>query len=135
MDVTIILTYIAMLIFFLLVDYVMIIKFINPMFQANIGGLIKDQFNVLAAGIFYLFYVTGVYWFGTLAGLRSGSVLTAVLSGAFLGLLAYGTFEITNFSMLKGWTIQMVIVDTLWGGILGGATAGVGYYVSRAINL
>lgn len=130
----VVLTYLSMLIFFLFVDYVMIIKFINPMFQENIPDLLKEKANLAAAAFFYLFYVTGIYWFGTLAGVRSGSVTTALLSGSFLGLLAYATYEVTNFSTLKGWTIQMLLLDTLWGGVLGGLTAAVGFYVSRALS-
>tara|TARA_X000000368_G_C22752174_1_gene588882 strand:- start:60 stop:434 length:375 start_codon:yes stop_codon:yes gene_type:complete len=123
-----------MLVFFLVVDYIMIIKIISPIFQATIPDLLRDQPKLAAAAVFYIFYVSGVYWFGTLAGIRAGSVLTAILSGAFLGLLAYATYEVTNFSLLKGWTINMVILDTVWGGVLGGLTAGFGYYVSRALS-
>jgi hypothetical protein len=75
------LTYISMLIFFLVVDYVMIIKVINPLFQSSIPDLLKEQANLAAAAFFYLFYVTGIYWFGTLAGIRAGSVIPAILSG------------------------------------------------------
>lgn len=130
----IILTYIAMLTFFLVVDYVMIIKVINPIFQASVPELLREQANLIAAAVFYLFYVSGVYWFGTLAGIRSGAVMPAIISGTFLGLLAYSTYEVTNFSTLKGWTVQMVMLDTLWGGVLGGLTAAVGFYVSRFLS-
>jgi uncharacterized membrane protein len=123
-----------MLIFFLVVDYAMIVKVINPLFQSNIPELLKEQPNLAAAAFFYLFYVAGVYWFGTLAGIRSGSVVTAILSGSFLGLLAYATYEVTNFSTLKGWTLEMVVLDTVWGGVLGGLTAAVGFYVNRIFS-
>ena len=123
-----------MLIFFLVVDYVMIVKVISPIFQANIPDLLRDQPKLAAAAVFYVFYVSGVYWFGTIAGLRSGSVFTAIYSGTFLGLLAYATYEVTNFSLLKGWSVQMVILDTAWGGMLGGLTAAVGYYVSKGLS-
>ena len=123
-----------MLLFFLIVDYFMIIKVISPIFQSSVSELLREQPNLAAAAIFYIFYVSGVYWFGTLAGIRSGSVFTALFSGLFLGLLAYATYEVTNFSTLKGWTVQMVVVDVIWGGVLGGLTASVGYYVSRALS-
>lgn len=130
----IIITYASMLLFFLIVDYFMIIKVISPIFQSSVSELLREQPNLAAAAIFYIFYVSGVYWFGTLAGIRSGSVFTALFSGLFLGLLAYATYEVTNFSTLKGWTVQMVVVDVIWGGVLGGLTASVGYYVSRALS-
>ena len=129
-----VITYSSMLIFFLVVDYVMIIKVISPIFQSNIGELLREQPKLTAAAFFYIFYVSGIYWFGTLAGIRTGSVLTSILSGTFLGLLAYATYEVTNFSLIKGWTVQMVILDTVWGGVLGGLTAAVGYYVNRTLS-
>ena len=129
----ILITYLSMLIFFLVVDYIMIIKVISPIFQATVPELMREQPKLAAAAVFYIFYVSGVYWFGTLAGLRTGSALTAILTGTFLGLLAYSTYEFTNYTTLKGWSVQMVILDTLWGGVLGGLTAAVGYYVSRAL--
>ena len=127
----VVVTYFSMLVFFLIVDAVMIVKVINPIFQENAAEILKANVNFVAASIFYIFYVVGIYWFGTLPGIRSDSVLTALLSGAFLGLLAYSTYEITNFSTLKGWTLQMVFLDTAWGGILGGLTASVGFFVHR----
>ena len=130
----ILVTYLTMLIFFLSIDYIMIIKVISPIFQNSVPDLLRDQPNLAVAAIFYIFYVSGVYWFGTLAGVRSGSVVTAVLSGTFLGLLAYSTYEVTNYSTLKGWTYQMVVLDTIWGGVLGGLTAGVGFYVSNFLS-
>ena len=109
--ISVVITYFVMLLYFLLVDAVMIAKFIGPMFQSNLSEMMREQFHIFAAAIFYIFYVFGAYWFGTLAGVRAGSVLAAFLSGAFLGLLAYGTFEITSFSLFKGWTLQMVVFD------------------------
>ena len=132
--VAIFITYFVMLFYFLLVDAVMIAKFIGPMFQSNLSGVMREQFHVLAATAFYILYVFGTYWFGTLAGSRAGSVLTAFLSGAFLGILAYGTFEITGFSIFKGWTLQMVVFDMIWGAVLTGSTAAVGFYVTKYIS-
>ena len=81
-----------MLVFFLAVDYIMIIKVISPIFQATVPELMREQPKLAAAAVFYIFYVSGVYWFGTLAGLRAGSALTAILAGTFLGLLAYSNY-------------------------------------------
>ena len=38
---------------------------------------------------------------------------------AFLyGIVIYGVYETTNYSLLKKWNLSTVAVDTLWGGIL-----------------
>jgi hypothetical protein len=35
-----------------------------------------------------------------------------------LGLCVYGVFETTNASIFKNWDIRIVLMDTLWGGVL-----------------
>ena len=35
-----------------------------------------------------------------------------------LGLCVYGVYEGTNYAVLRDWPLYMVVVDTLWGGIL-----------------
>ena len=105
-----------------------------PMFQANVSDLMKENVNYWAAGIFYLFYVVGIYWFGTSAGLKSGSLWAGVFAGFLLGLLAYGTYEWTSLSIMKGWTLKMAIIDTLWGGILSASTAGFGVMINRLLS-
>ena len=112
----------------------MLFKFMVPMFQANVSDLMKENVNYWAAGIFYLFYVFGIYWFGTGAGLKSGSLWAGVFAGFLLGLLAYGTYEWTSLSIMKGWTLKMAIIDTLWGGILSASTAGFGVMINRLLS-
>ena len=125
------LTYLAMLIFFVLCEVIVLTNIMQPLFFKHIGHLMKENTNFAMASIFYLFYVAGVYWFATKAGLRAESILIAVLSGCFLGFLAFGTYEITNFLILKDWKITLVFIDTLWGVLISGAMAGVGFQVYK----
>ena len=125
------LTYFAMLMFFVLCEVIVLTNIMQPLFFKNIGHLMRENTNFAMASIFYLFYVAGVYWFATKAGLRAESILIAVLSGGFLGFLAFGTYEITNFLILKDWKITLVFIDTLWGVLISGAMAGVGFQVYK----
>jgi uncharacterized membrane protein len=56
------------------------------------------------------------------------------VAGFVLGLLAFGTYEFTNFATLRGWVIQMVVVDVVWGGVLTGTSAWVGVSVVKAFS-
>ena len=40
--------------------------------------------------------------------------------------MAYGTYEFTSMSILKGWSWQMVALDTTWGAVLTGVSAWAG---------
>ena len=108
-------TYLAMLVFFVCAELIVLTNIIQPLFSKHIGHLMKENTNFLFAAVFYLFYVAGVYWFATKAGLRSDSLAVAILSGGFLGLIAFGTFELTNHLILKDWKIVLAFIDTAWG--------------------
>lgn len=42
------------------------------------------------------------------------------LYGAISGLFIYGTYNLTNLSTIKNYTVKTTILDTLWGTILFG---------------
>ena len=98
-------SYLAMFLFFICAELIVLTNIIQPLFMKHIGHLMRENTNFSVAALFYFTYVLGVYWFATKAGLRSDSMLIAIISGAFLGLLAFGTFELTNFIILKDWKI------------------------------
>ncbi len=122
-------SYITMLFFFIVAEIIVLSNVMQPLFKKHIGFLMKEDTNFSIAAIFYFVYVAGVFWFATRAGIKSESYLVAIFSGAFLGLLAFGTYEITNFVILKDWKIELVIIDTLWGIVITGSMAYVGYKV------
>ena len=126
---SIVISYISMLIFFVVAEIIVLSNVIQPLFKKHVGFLMNEETNFSIAAIFYLVYVAGVFWFATRAGIKSESYLVALFSGAFLGLLAFGTYEITNYVILKDWKISLVLIDTLWGVIITSSMAYVGYKV------
>ena len=125
----VIVSYFSMLIFFIIAEMIVLTNIIQPLFKKHIGFLMKEDTNFSIAAIFYFVYVAGVFWFASRAGIKSESFSVAIFSGAFLGLLAFGTYEITNYVILKDWKIELVLVDTLWGIVITGSMAFVGYKV------
>lgn len=84
--------------------------------------------------VLYAFYVAGAVWLVSLPALHHGSVPEAALNGAILGALAYGTYEFTNMSTLRGWDWTMVATDTAWGTILTAASVAAGAWVVREMS-
>ena len=41
-----------------------------------------------------------------------------IFNAFLLGLCVYAVYEMTNYAILENWTLKIVIIDTLWGGIL-----------------
>ena len=81
--------------------------------------------------MFYLLYVLGVVFFVVLPALARGSARRAALSGAFFGLVAYGTYDMTNWATLQGWSAQLALMDMAWGGLLTCLAALSGYWTAR----
>lgn len=119
---------------FLVLDAIMLTNVIRPVFERHVADLLADSLNLPAAIVFYLFYIGGVIWFASLPALRDGAAVNALISGALIGAMAYGTYEFTNLATLKGWHWQMVAVDMAWGTVLTGVSAWAGVMVARAIG-
>lgn len=73
------------------------------------GSVVK--FNLLGAAICYIFLITGLNYFII-------KPRKSVNDAFLLGLVIYGVYETTNYTLLSNWSILTVIIDTLWGGIL-----------------
>nr|WP_298416103.1 DUF2177 family protein [uncultured Halomonas sp.] len=118
---------------FLGLDAVGLSKIMRPLFETHISSMLRDDVQMVAATIFYLIYVAGLLYFVSVPALRGNAPMMALLNGAILGAIAYGTFEFTAFSVLKGWHWQMVATDVVWGTVLTGFSAWAGVMLTRWI--
>ena len=66
--------------------------------------------------------------------MRADNAVQALLAGALLGAMAYGTYEFTNFATLKDWHWRMVALDLAWGTALTGVSAWAGVVITRALT-
>lgn len=123
--------YFATAVIFFAVDAAGIRLLVKPVFDRHISQLYADPFRALPAALFYLGYVAGLLWFVSVPALRAGDPMAAFVGGVALGLLAYGTYEFTNYATLRDWSIEQVAIDTLWGGILTGGAAWAGVMIAR----
>lgn len=107
-------------------------------YRPAIGSLMSDKFRIAPAVIFYALYVAGLTYFAVVPGLLSnGAVATtsfagvplAVLHGMLIGLLAYGTYDLTNQATLKVWPVHLTLIDMAWGMVASGFAAGVSTFV------
>jgi uncharacterized membrane protein len=83
-------------------------NFERQIIQVQRVSLIMKPTGVLFC---YLFLFTGLYYF-ILREKRTP------LEAFLLGLIIYGVYETTTYSVLKNWKLTTVLIDTLWGGIL-----------------
>ena len=116
---------------FLILDIIGLRFLVKPVFDRHVGHLLADPFRLLPAAVFYLGYVAGVLWFVSIPALRTGDATSALVGGVLLGLMAYGTYEFTNYATLRDWRFEQVAVDMVWGGVLTGFAAWAGVMATR----
>lgn len=121
----ILLSYLAALLVLVGVDLVWLGQIAKSIYAAELGALLRKDPNFIAAGAFYLLYAGGITLFAILPGLKAGSALQAFGLGAALGLVAYGTYDLTNLSVINGYTLKIAVIDMAWGVVSSATTAGI----------
>jgi uncharacterized membrane protein len=56
-----------------------------------------------------------------------------VLRPARSSALAYATYDLTNYATLRTWSLQITVLDILYGAVATGAAAVAAYFAVRAI--
>jgi uncharacterized membrane protein len=102
-------------------------------YQRYIGELLRPDVNWVAAILFYLLFIGGLVIFVLMPAVDSGSWVKALLLGALFGFITYATYDLTNLATLKGWPIQITIIDLIWGTFLGASTSTLSYLAYKLI--
>nr|WP_244867891.1 DUF2177 family protein [Vannielia litorea] len=111
---------------FLAIDAVMLTLVMKPLFTRHLGNAMRDGPLLAPAGLFYLAYVAGLVFLVSAPALRDAEPTRALLHGAVIGAMAYGTYEFTSMAIMKDWSWAMVVTDTTWGAVLTGFSAWAG---------
>lgn len=119
---------------FLIADAIMLSTVMKPLFAQHLGDTLREGIRPLPAVLFYLIYMAGVVWFAGWPALRDGTPVTALVNGAILGLVAYGTYELTSRTVMRDWHPSMVAADMAWGATLTAVSAWGGVTAARAIS-
>lgn len=126
--------YIGSAVAMLVLDIAWLTLAVPRIYQPALGALLADKPNLAVAGVFYLLYLVGVVVFAVLPAHSGGSWLQALGLGALLGLVAYGTYDFTNLSTLRGWPVGLSLIDVAWGIVLTGITALAGYLAASWLS-
>lgn len=108
---------------FLAIDMVWLLWLGRSLYVTEIGEILRQPPNMAAAGAFYILYVTGLMIMVIWPAFQAQSVLQGLIFGALLGLIAYGTYDLTNLAVMKGFTTKIAIIDMIWGTVLTGSVS------------
>lgn len=118
----------------LALDAVWLSTMAERLYRPELGDLLAEDFRAEPTLAFYVLYIFGVTRFAALPALRDGGWRKALLDGALLGLVAYGTYDLTNEATLRRWPFVVTAFDLLWGAFLTGVSAVAGYLAARRVT-
>ena len=118
-----------MLTVFLALDFLWLGLVAKKFYTRYLGFLMKKKTNWLAAIIFYLIFVLGLYLFVVQSALAKDSWTHAILFGSIFGLITYSTYDLTNLATIKGWPLKITIADLFWGVSLSALTSAVSFFL------
>lgn len=113
----------AITVILLALDF-MYISAARNMFEIQIADVqrVALQMRPLGGVLCYILLVIGLYYFIVREH-------RPVFDAFLLGLVIYGVYETTSYALLKKWKWNIVLMDTLWGGVLFALTTFVTYKV------
>jgi uncharacterized membrane protein len=131
---SIIISYLLTLLVFLIIDMFWLGLLAKNLYQKYLGGFLTDSVNWTAAFIFYLIFVAGISIFVIYPSVLKGSASNAILMGALFGIFTYSTYDLTNLATLKGWPLNIVFIDILWGAFISAIVGFSGFHIVKWLN-
>ena len=120
-------------IIFLIIDVIWLSFATKSFYRPLIGSLLTDKPVLWAAALFYILYVIGMSLVVIQPCVYDDSVIKSLYIGFIFGLVAYGTYNLTNMAVLKGWSPTVVFVDMFWGGFLTALSSGSGIFIAKKL--
>jgi uncharacterized membrane protein len=119
---------------FVVIDFIWLSTMARLLYRPELGSLLADRPALTPAVVFYFLYVVGLALLIVRPAVDSGSVITALWTGSLFGLVAYGTYDLTNAATLDGWSWRVTVVDMVWGSVLTGFSAAAGVWLAGRVT-
>jgi uncharacterized membrane protein len=128
------LTYLATALVFLGIDTIWLSVTASLLYRPLLGGLLRDDFDPIAAAFFYILYIGGIVVFVIAPSIGVSRPRVVAIRGAFFGLVAYATYDLTNQATLRNWPLGITIADLCWGSLLTAIAATAGHAVAVRLS-
>ena len=127
--------YLVALVVFFIIDMIWLGVVAKNLYQKELGYLLSDKPNWIAAIIFYLIFITGLVFFVINPAIDRDSLSYALFVGMLFGFITYATYDLTNLATIKDWPIKITLIDLAWGTSLGGAVSSLTFILLKAIKI
>jgi uncharacterized membrane protein len=107
----------------LILDYIWLGVFASNIYKKELGQFLRLSGNSLqpivwAAVVVYIAIPLGIVLFVLPRVSADHLVGSALLWGAFYGLVVYAIYDMTNYSLVRDWPLRLSLIDIGWGGLL-----------------
>ena len=118
-------TYGISLVIMLVLDMIWLGSTSGILYRPQMQGLIREDIRIVPALIFYALYAFGLSYLVIYPVLFGAQVNLIDLSvkAALLGLVAYGTYDLTALAVIQGWSLKLSLIDMAWGAVVSLITA------------
>lgn len=123
--------YFATLLAFFAIDIVWLGLVASSFYRKQLGFIMADNPNWLAAIIFYLLFIVGILFFVVVPGLEQNSLQATLLRAALFGLITYATYDLTNLATLKNWPLLVTVIDLIWGTVLSTLVSTASFFIGK----
>jgi uncharacterized membrane protein len=130
---TIAVTYAVALAIFVAIDMLWLGWIAKGYYQAELGAMLAPTANLAAAIAFYLIYTAGLMVFVIVPSSEAGGWPQGPWMGALFGFVAYATYDLSNLATLKGWSLNLSLLDMAWGAALTGVTSASTIAISERV--
>ncbi|PKL19511.1 MAG: hypothetical protein CVV49_00295 [Spirochaetae bacterium HGW-Spirochaetae-5] len=105
---------------FIILDLLWLAVVANKIYFNSLGYLaeIKDGkivFNLKAGITVQVIIAVGLVFFISMALQLNNTLITSMTVGAISGFVLYATYDMTNLSFIKGYTLYITLIDMAWG--------------------
>ncbi len=128
------LSYLLTTVVFFAIDLVWLGLIAKNLYRKYLGDMLSEKVNWGAALIFYLLFIVGIFLFVIIPAIEKQSAIRALVLGAIFGLITYATYDLTNYATLKGFPLNVVIIDLIWGTFLTATVSLAGYYITKQVG-
>lgn len=96
-------------------------------FDARLFGLAAPirQLDPVCPAIVYFMTSASMVWVTSRAPAGPSRFKTAILAGAAVGALTFGTWNLVNYGWIPGWPLSVVVIDTSWHVIAGSMSGAI----------
>jgi uncharacterized membrane protein len=121
---------------FAVLDFLWLGVFMNGFYKTELGALARLSGPDFAPIWWAALAVYGVLVLGIVVFVlprADGHPLRALGFGALMGLICYGTYDFTAYSVLAGWSLRMTLVDIAWGAVICGVSAAMAVLIESKV--